>query len=318
MFLICIRKKGGICKKCCFTVKGKYLVEYSYYNYKDKETIKKQKTTLDVSNSTYSSVSLGWKEMQDVDGYQVYYSTKKDSGFKKYATYDSEVTSATVKGLTTGKTYYFKVRGMKVENNANVYTKFSDVVSKKLKLNAPKNLYVARDTYNSLKVTWEKSSGATYYELYRREGDKGSWKKIKTYKKDVKEAKVTSLKTGTYYYFKLRAKRYSGDDAVYSSYSNIDYAKPQLNKPTITVTKKSSSSVNVSWKSISGANGYQLYQATGSGAYKRTKTVNSKTKSITVKSPKKGNTYGYKERANLVVNKQNVYSSFSKIVKKKM
>ena len=50
-------------------------------------------------------------------------------------------------------------------NNANVYTKFSDVV---------------RNTYNSLKVT--------------------------------------SLKIGTYYYFKVRAKIYSGDDAVYSSY----------------------------------------------------------------------------------------------------
>ena len=69
-------------------------------------------------------------------------------------------------------------------------------------------------------------------------GDKGSWKKIKTYTKDIREAKITSLKTSTYYHFKVRAKRYSGEDAVYSSYSNVDYAKPELNKLTITVTKK--------------------------------------------------------------------------------
>ena len=207
---------------------------------------------------------------------------------------------------------------MKVENNANVYTKFSDVVSKKLKLNAPKNLYVARDTYNSLKVTWEKSSGASYYELYRKEGEKGSWKKIKTYKKDVKEAKVTSLKAGTYYHFKVRARRYSGDDAVYSSYSNVDYARPQLSKPLITVTKKNSSSVKVSWKAISGANGYQLYYAVGNGTYKKVYTASSKETDVLVYSLKKGKTYGYKVRAYRNVDGKKVYSSFSAVVKKKM
>ena len=149
LFLICIRKKGGICKKCCFTVKGKCLVEYSYYNREDKETIKKTKDNFCCKqvNVFYCQfvMELNAKYRQ-LSGILF---NKKDSGFEKYVTYDSEVTSTTVKGITTGKTYYFKVRGMKVENNANVYTKFSDVVSKKLKLNTPRNLYVARNTYNS-------------------------------------------------------------------------------------------------------------------------------------------------------------------------
>ena len=84
------------------------------------------------------------------------------------------------------------------------------------------------------------------------------------------------------------------------------------------MTKKNSSSVKISWKSISGANGYQLYFAQGSGAYKKLITVGSKEKSVLVYSLTKGKTYGYKVRAYRVVNKQNVYSSFSKIVKKKM
>ena len=157
-----------------------------------------------------------------------------------------------------------------------------------------------------------------FHARKRKEGDKGSWKKYKTYGKDVQSANVTSLKTGTYYYFKVRAKRGSGSNTVYSSYSNTDYAKPQLNKPSITVTKKSSSSVNVSWKAISGASGYQVYQATGSGSYKKLITVTSKYKSVLVYSLKKGKTYNFKVRAYRVVDKKNVYSSYSAVKKIKL
>lgn len=281
-------------------------------------SISSQKPVLSKSKSTYSSVSLKWNELEGVEKYQVYYSTKKDSGYKRYATYNKDTKTTTVKGLATGKTYYFKVRGYTTVDKKNIYTKYSNIISEKTKIKAPTSVYVEKNTYNSLKVTWKGVDGATYYELHRREGDKGSWKKIKTYTKDVREAKVTSLKTGTYYHFKVRARRYSGDDAVYSSYSNVDYARPQLSKPIITVTKKNSSSVKVSWKAISGANGYQLYYAVGNGTYKKVYTASSKETDVLVYSLKKGKTYGYKVRAYRNVDGKKVYSSFSAVVKKKM
>lgn len=91
-----------------------------------------------------------------------------------------------------------------------------------------------------------------------------------------------------------------------------------MNKPSITVTKKSSNSVKVSWKAISGANGYQLYYAVGSGKYSKIYTATSKETDVLVHSLKKGSTYGYKVRAYRNVDGKKVYSNFSTIVKKKM
>lgn len=275
-----------------------------------------QKTTVTLSKSTYSSATLKWNAISGAEKYQIYYSTKKSSGYKKYGTYDGD--KATVSGLKTGTTYYFRVRAVDFVDDHNIYSKFSNVVSVKPSLAKPTNLYVAKNTYSSVKVTWEGVSGGSYYELWRKQGETGTWKKLKTYSKDVREAIVTGLKTGKKYYFRVRARRYSGDDSVYSSYSNIDFAVPALKKTTITVTKKSSSSVKVSWKAVSGATGYQIYQATGSQSYKKIKTVSSKYKYQTVGSLKKGKTYGFKVRAYRVVDGKYVYSSFSSIVKKKM
>lgn len=61
------------------------------------------KTTLNKSTSTYSSVSLKWNELEGIEKYQAYYSTKKDSRYKRYATYSKRTTTTTVNRLTTGK-----------------------------------------------------------------------------------------------------------------------------------------------------------------------------------------------------------------------
>lgn len=107
-------------------------------------SITSQKTVLAKSKSTYSSVSLKWDKMKYVEKYQVYYSTKKDSGYKRYATYNNDTNATTVKGLTTGKTYYFKVRGYKTIDKKNVYTKYSNIVSEKTKIKAPTSVYVKK------------------------------------------------------------------------------------------------------------------------------------------------------------------------------
>ncbi len=66
-------------------------------------------------------------------GYTVYYSTKKDSGFKKYANFKADTTTATVTGLTSGKTYYFKVRAYKKTDSGTVYSSYSPVKGIKVK-----------------------------------------------------------------------------------------------------------------------------------------------------------------------------------------
>ncbi len=66
-------------------------------------------------------------------GYTVYYSTKKDSGFKKYANFKADTTRCDITKLTSGKTYYFKVRTYIKTDSGYVYSPWSAVKSVKVK-----------------------------------------------------------------------------------------------------------------------------------------------------------------------------------------
>lgn len=58
-----------------------------------------------------TSAKVTWGKAKGASGYYVYMSTKKNSGYKKAATVKgAKKTSATIKNLELGKTYYFKVK----------------------------------------------------------------------------------------------------------------------------------------------------------------------------------------------------------------
>ncbi len=75
---------------------------------------------------------LAWSNVSGESGYEVYYSTNKDSGFKKL-TYKANVISGSKSELTSGKVYYFKVRAYKTVGDIKVYSSYSAVKSIKIK-----------------------------------------------------------------------------------------------------------------------------------------------------------------------------------------
>lgn len=78
-------------------------------------------------------VKVTWTVSQEIDGvkYQVYKSSKKDSGYKKmYTTSGKSYTNTG--GLTKGNTYYYKVRAYKYLNGKYYYSDWSDKTYKKI------------------------------------------------------------------------------------------------------------------------------------------------------------------------------------------
>lgn len=74
--------------------------------------------------------TVSWKKDKSANSYTVYYSTKKNSGFKKLTVTKN---SANVKKLSSGKTYYFKVVANKKAGKAVVASDYSKLVSAKIK-----------------------------------------------------------------------------------------------------------------------------------------------------------------------------------------
>ena len=87
----------------------------------------KASSSLKKSGST-RKVKLSWSLSQDIDGmkYQIYKSTKKNSGYSKIYT-TSKQTFTNTSGLTKGKTYYYKVRGYKYINGKYYYTDWANI-----------------------------------------------------------------------------------------------------------------------------------------------------------------------------------------------
>ncbi len=83
--------------------------------------------------TTKGKVSFTWSDVSRESGYQVYYSTKKSSGYKKVSSYKANVVKGSKSKLTRKKTYYFKVRAYKKTASGTVYSSWSSVKSIKVK-----------------------------------------------------------------------------------------------------------------------------------------------------------------------------------------
>lgn len=81
------------------------------------------------------AVTLSWvaPEGVDVDGYEIFRSTKKNSGYGTEPYFETTKTNYTnSKGLKSGKTYYYKVRAFVEINGERHYTDYSTKASRKI------------------------------------------------------------------------------------------------------------------------------------------------------------------------------------------
>ena len=80
------------------------------------------------SKATKGAITVTWKVVGDAeaaDGYQIWKSTKMNSGYKKAFT-TTKMSYKNTKGLKKGVKYYYKVRAYKVVDGKNVYSDWSN------------------------------------------------------------------------------------------------------------------------------------------------------------------------------------------------
>ena len=254
-----------------------------------------------ISNvSSTGKIKVSWNKVSGATKYEVYRATSKSGSYTKLTT--TSKTSVTNNSTTTGKTYYYKVRAVGASGNKS---KFSSVVSRICKLGSPEVTISNVASSGKVKLSWDKISGASKYEVWRATSQNGTYTKLTTTTKtSVTDSKATAGKT---YYYKVKAI-YSNSSAN-SAYSEIVSKTCDLPRPDVTV-KKSSGNVKVSWNKISGTTQYEVYRATSkNGTYKRIKSTTST--SYTDKSVKSGKTYYYKVKA--IHSKSGANSAYSTV-----
>ena len=210
-------KKAG---KATVTVTGKG-------NYTGSKTVNftiiKIVSGVKAASAGYNSVNVSWKKVSGVAGYKVYRAGSKNGSYKCVKTVKGDENTNYKDGkLTTGKTYYYQVRPYlgKKEGAASKVVSAKPVPAKAA-ISSVKN-----SASKTAKITWEKVSGASGYEIYRATSKNGQYKKVTTIKKGgTVSYKNTKLKKGKTYYYKVRAYRTVNGKKVYGAYSSVKSVK---------------------------------------------------------------------------------------------
>ena len=166
-------------------------------------------------------------------------------------------------------------------------------------------------TTSSITLTWTKTTGATGYRVYQYSPSKGEY----VLKKSIKGTttyKVTGLKAGTTYKFKIKPYVKSDDGTViWGSASSVLSTATKPSTPTVKSVTASSGKATLSWNNISGESGY--YSTSKNGTYKKMKSVSADTVKYTTSKLTAGKTYYFKVRAYKKVDGKTIFGSFSDI-----
>ena len=231
------------------------------------------------------------------------------SGFYNYSAYRYSEQLANPPVLTKPGKHVIKVKTVgygKLDSDVTTFT--YNVV-----LGNVEGFKAASSGYNSITLRWNSNPGATGYEIYRKSGS--SYVRIKTITSSgITSYRNTGLKTGTTYYYKIRAISADTEgQKVQSNYASA-YARPVPSTPSVSL-KAGSRKATVKWSRVSGASGYQVVRSLKkSSGFRTAKTVTSGSRTYYVnKKLKKGKTYYFKVRAYRKVSGKKIYGSYSTV-----
>lgn len=167
-------------------------------------------------SSGYNSNYISWIKVYGASGYQLYRSTSPNGTYVLLG--DTTRNYTTNRYLIIGRTYYYKARSYRTVNGIRVYSEFSNISSATPTLNTPINLNVKRYTITSVRVSWNRVSGAYAYEIYRLNPMNGTYQLIRS---TMSSSYINSgLTKGNSYSYKVRAYRIIGGKRVYGAFTN--------------------------------------------------------------------------------------------------
>lgn len=166
-------------------------------------------------------------------------------------------------------------------------------------------------TTDSITLSYGESVGATGYRIYKYNAQSKKYETVKTTSK--LSYKVTKLKDGSVYKFKVRPYFKSEDGTViWGSNSSVLTVATKPSTPKINAVSLKNKKATLTWSDVTGESGYQIYYSTDkNGTYKKMASVKENTLTYTSSALTSGKTYYFKLRAYKKVEDTTVYSAFS-------
>lgn len=277
------------------------------------------KVTLTAMKAVNSNtISLSWKKVSGVSGYEIYRSTSKSGKYELVGRVSgAKTTSYEDTTVKAGKNYYYKVRGYKKNSAKEGKGTYSDV-QKAWTVKKVEITKTSGTSGNSVKLTWDKVSKASGYRIYRSTKENSGYKLLK----EIKSAstvtyKDTTVKTGKVYYYQIVAiNKIKGDEIGQGDYSDTLRVPVLKTVEWNSITLQDDNTFLMQWNSVKNADGYELAIAYKEDGEYQTLAKLPGTSCIQDKLTA-GQTYYYKVRAYAnLTNGKTVYGEWSKVQSK--
>ena len=260
--------------------------------------------TVTGGNDAQGRPTLTWNAVTGAAKYEVYRARSKDGTYSKYST-TTGTAYTNSSYLTSGATYYYKVRALDANGNAGPYSAVVSVTCR-LKLTAP-TVTGSTDSQGRPTLKWNAVTGAAKYEVYRARSKDGDYIKYSTVT-GTSYTNTSYIENGNTYYYKVRALGSDGTAGPDSTPVSVTYKAP-FGAPLVTGSKDSQGRPALKWDKVTDAAKYEVYRARSKNGTYSLMSTQSATGYTNTSYLANGTTYYYKVRALKASGTASAYSS---------
>lgn len=195
-------------------------------------------------------------------GYTIYRYNASTNGFEKSSSVSgsAEYRFRDDTGLSQASVYTYKVIAFADTDGEITYASESEPFSAATDPAAPE-ITTFTHAGNAIRIYWNKTEGASGYEIYRYDTSAQKWAMIKTiYGNETFNYRDEGLSSGTVYKYQVKAFINCNGQQVYGTPSKEFSAVTNPPVPTITKFTHANSAVRIYWDKINGASGYEIYR----------------------------------------------------------
>ena len=208
-----------------------------------------------VSARTDSTLTIKWPKIANATGYRVYvYSTTQ----RKWVEEKTVTTpSYTDTALAPGAEYSYRVRAFVKKNGKVTYGKYSSTLKAQTLPSAVTGLKVDDVTVNSITISWDKSRGATEYEVQEYDIYKKQYSTVATVSDTTFTAEgLPSLSTHRY---AVKSVAKKSTNVTSSALCDLVIGKTLLaTVESIRVTNVKKDRIEIAWDYVNGATEYTI------------------------------------------------------------
>jgi fibronectin type 3 domain-containing protein len=265
--------------------------DYSSYTYATTSSSPSAPTGVSAAAQSSGSIRVSWSSVSRASSYKVYRAASPSGPYAEVGSPSSSPYTDT--GLSPDTTYYYLVTAVNSAGESG-YTSYTSATTSGNAPSAPTGVSAAAQSSSSIRVSWSSVSGASSYKVYRSTSPSGLYAEVGS--PSSSPYTDTGLLPDTTYYYLVTAVNSAGESG-YTSYTSATTSGSVPSAPTgVSAAAVTSSSIQVSWSSVSGASSYKVYRGTrSSGSY--TEVGSSSSSPYTDTGLSWDRTYYYKVKA---------------------